>query len=142
MFNLLERYILSRTDVSEQTLRVICQYFRPLQARRNEILLEFDAVCGGYYFVNEGCLRLFTYNAEGLETTRYFGFKGEFCTALPSFIQQTSAGEYLQAISKSQLLYTETFYPFVDVVFQIQDEKHYHVPITLSAFGYATYRGN
>jgi len=36
----------------------------------------------------------------------------------------------------------ETFYPFVDVVFQIQDDKHYHVPITLSAFGYATYRGN
>jgi 5-hydroxyisourate hydrolase len=37
---------------------------------------------------------------------------------------------------------TESFYPFVDVVFQIQDEKHYHVPITLSAYGYSTYRGN
>jgi 5-hydroxyisourate hydrolase len=37
---------------------------------------------------------------------------------------------------------TESFYPFVDVVFQIQDDKHYHVPITLSAYGYSTYRGN
>lgn len=37
---------------------------------------------------------------------------------------------------------TDTFYPFVDVVFEIQDNKHYHVPITLSAFGYSTYRGN
>lgn len=36
----------------------------------------------------------------------------------------------------------ESFYPFIDVVFQIKDDKHYHVPITLSAFGYATYRGN
>jgi hydroxyisourate hydrolase len=36
----------------------------------------------------------------------------------------------------------ESFYPFIEVVFQIKDEKHYHVPITLSAFGYATYRGN
>lgn len=36
----------------------------------------------------------------------------------------------------------ESFYPFIDVVFQIQDEKHYHVPITLSAYGYSTYRGN
>lgn len=36
----------------------------------------------------------------------------------------------------------ESFYPFIEVVFQIADEKHYHVPITLSAFGYATYRGN
>lgn len=41
--------------------------------------------------------------------------------------------------SKKQI---SSFYPFIDVVFQIQDEKHYHVPITLSAFGYSTYRGN
>lgn len=37
---------------------------------------------------------------------------------------------------------TESFYPFIDVVFEIKDENHYHVPITLSAFGYSTYRGN
>ncbi|MDN3674597.1 hydroxyisourate hydrolase [Flavobacterium branchiarum] len=36
----------------------------------------------------------------------------------------------------------ESFYPFIEVVFQINDQKHYHVPITLSAFGYSTYRGN
>lgn len=35
-----------------------------------------------------------------------------------------------------------SFYPFIEVVFQIQDENHYHVPITLSPFGYSTYRGN
>ncbi|GGD17591.1 5-hydroxyisourate hydrolase [Flavobacterium orientale] len=37
---------------------------------------------------------------------------------------------------------TESFYPFIEVVFQITDNSHYHVPITLSAFGYSTYRGN
>ena len=36
----------------------------------------------------------------------------------------------------------ESFYPFIEVVFQIKDQNHYHVPITLSAFGYSTYRGN
>ncbi len=36
----------------------------------------------------------------------------------------------------------ESFYPFIEVVFEIKDNNHYHVPITLSAFGYATYRGN
>ena len=35
-----------------------------------------------------------------------------------------------------------SFYPFIEVVFEITDDKHYHVPITLSAFGYSTYRGN
>ena len=37
---------------------------------------------------------------------------------------------------------TESFYPWVEVVFQITNADHYHVPITLSAFGYSTYRGN
>ncbi len=37
---------------------------------------------------------------------------------------------------------TESFYPFIEVVFQIKDKKHYHVPITLSPYGYSTYRGN
>jgi len=36
----------------------------------------------------------------------------------------------------------ESFYPFIEVVFQINDDKHYHVPITLSPFGYSTYRGS
>lgn len=36
----------------------------------------------------------------------------------------------------------ETFYPFIDVVFKLEKEQHYHVPITLSPFGYSTYRGS
>mgnify|MGYP000944000779 FL=1 len=37
---------------------------------------------------------------------------------------------------------TESFYPYIEVVFQIKNDEHYHVPITLSPFGYSTYRGN
>lgn len=36
----------------------------------------------------------------------------------------------------------ESFYPFIEVVFELKDSNHYHVPITLSPFGYSTYRGN
>lgn len=36
----------------------------------------------------------------------------------------------------------DSFYPFIEVVFEISDNSHYHVPITLSAYGYSTYRGN
>lgn len=36
-----------------------------------------------------------------------------------------------------------SFYPFIEVSFEIsKEQKHYHVPITLSPFGYSTYRGN
>lgn len=41
-----------------------------------------------------------------------------------------------------EALEQESFYPFIDVVFTIKDDNHYHVPITLSPFGYSTYRGS
>ena len=38
---------------------------------------------------------------------------------------------------------TSTFYPSVNVVFEVADaEGHYHVPLLISPFGYSTYRGS
>ncbi|XP_078600741.1 5-hydroxyisourate hydrolase-like isoform X3 [Branchiostoma floridae x Branchiostoma japonicum] len=35
------------------------------------------------------------------------------------------------------------FYPYVDIVFEVQDpNQHYHVPLLLNPFGYSTYRGS
>lgn len=118
MFDLLKLYIKDRRSVSEHTLDFICSHFTLVTAKRNQILIKNDEVCKGYYFVNDGCLRLFTYNAEGNESTRYFGFKGGFCTALPSFIEQAVTQEYLQAIVKSELLYIkrQDFYHLVDTI--------------------------
>ncbi|CAG8461523.1 6158_t:CDS:2 [Scutellospora calospora] len=37
----------------------------------------------------------------------------------------------------------ESFYPFVQVVFQIKDlTQHYHVPLLIAPFSYTTYRGS
>ena len=34
------------------------------------------------------------------------------------------------------------FYPSVRVEFTVVDDKHHHVPLLLSPFGYSTYRGS
>jgi len=36
----------------------------------------------------------------------------------------------------------QTFFPFIEIVFDIQSSEHYHVPLLLNPFGYATYRGS
>lgn len=36
----------------------------------------------------------------------------------------------------------KSFYPYVEVNFNIEGDNHYHVPITLSAYGYSMYRGS
>jgi 5-hydroxyisourate hydrolase len=35
-----------------------------------------------------------------------------------------------------------SFFPEVVVVFTIADERHHHVPVLLSPYGYSTYRGS
>jgi len=35
-----------------------------------------------------------------------------------------------------------TFYPFVEIVFTITTQEHYHIPLLLNPFGYSTYRGS
>lgn len=35
-----------------------------------------------------------------------------------------------------------SIYPYIEVVFLLEKEGHYHIPITVSANGYSTYRGN
>src|SRR5580692_9293796 len=37
----------------------------------------------------------------------------------------------------------ETFYPEIQVIFEVNDPRqHFHVPLLISPFGYSTYRGS
>ena len=121
MIEKLHQYFKNRTIIDESTLEDICSHFTSLNTKRNQILLREGEICKDYYFVNKGCLRLFTYNSEGIETTRYFAFEGAFGTALPSFIQQTPAFEFVHTIEPSELLKIsrESFFHLVDTVPQV-----------------------
>ena len=35
-----------------------------------------------------------------------------------------------------------TFYPYVEIIFEVEHDQHYHIPLLLSPFGYSTYRGS
>ena len=35
-----------------------------------------------------------------------------------------------------------TFYPYVEIVFEVSRGEQYHVPLLLNPFGYSTYRGS
>ncbi|WP_276496216.1 Crp/Fnr family transcriptional regulator [Pontibacter litorisediminis] len=118
MYDQLKAFIKSRTSIDEASLEQICSLFEYVKTKRNEHLLYYSEVCQHYYFVNKGCIRLYTINKDGIETTRFFAFEGGFGTALPSLIEQTPAGEYMQTIEKSELLKIsrDDFFHLVDTL--------------------------
>ncbi|MGM5630661.1 hydroxyisourate hydrolase [Apibacter raozihei] len=75
----------------------------------------------------------------------YTEANGRINSFLPLFSENGNPGLYrltfyTESYFKSKN--TETFYPYIQIVFEIKDNKHYHVPITLSPYGYSTYRGS
>ncbi len=35
-----------------------------------------------------------------------------------------------------------SFHPFIEIMFDVREAEHYHVPLLVSPFGYTTYRGS
>lgn len=118
----LQQFIKSKTEIDSETLDYICSFFKNLSTKRNEILLDYSQISKHYYFINKGCIRIFTTSKDGIENSRYFAFEGTFVTALPSFIDQLPAQEYLQTIDKSELLSIsrEDFYLLVEKIPQFR----------------------
>ena len=105
MFEILEKVLKRKIDVDDNTSKKIVSYFKIIHTKRNQILLTSDEICQNYYFINKGCIRLFTISKDGNDNSRFFAFEENFATALPSFIDQKPAEEYLQTIQNSELLY-------------------------------------
>jgi 5-hydroxyisourate hydrolase len=60
-------------------------------------------------------------------------------------LQKLSNGIYKLAFDTKAYFKAEgvkTFYPTVEIIFEIKTRKHYHVPLLLNPFGYTTYRGS
>lgn len=51
-------------------------------------------------------------------------------------------GTYRLRFHLQSYLGEDAFYPYADVVFTVADERHHHIPLLLSPFGYSTYRGS
>ncbi|WP_020533719.1 Crp/Fnr family transcriptional regulator [Flexithrix dorotheae] len=116
MYELLYQYFKEKTNIDRDRFNEFSDYFKPSQTSNKEFLLRIGKVCKFNYFVNKGCLRIFSLNEAGDEMTRYFTFEGKFGTALSSFIEQKPSFEFIQSVEKSDILMIsrKDFYMLVD----------------------------
>ncbi|WP_250009009.1 hydroxyisourate hydrolase [Actinoplanes sp. M2I2] len=58
-------------------------------------------------------------------------------------MQEWQAGGYRLSFYVEPYLGADCFFPEITVAFHVRDpERHYHVPLLLSRYGYTTYRGS
>ena len=58
-----------------------------------------------------------------------------------STVLQCAAAVYRHT-RKKKGKFASDFFPEVSIVFAVADDRHHHVPLLLSPFGYSTYRGS
>jgi CRP-like cAMP-binding protein len=101
------RYITDRIEVTEEELKTILSYFKPMKAKKNQILISQGQTTQRTFFIGKGCIRIYFNTEQGHEATRYFAFENDIAAALISFITHHPSPEYIQSVEPSDLLYIE-----------------------------------
>ena len=118
MYSQLSKYITNRIAISDDQLSVVLSYFKPLVAKKKELISSEGNSARRMYFVAKGCLRIYFVKPDGAEVTRRFAFENRFSTSLLSFISGELLTENTQAIEDCELLYISRndFYYLLEVV--------------------------
>ncbi|WP_224751261.1 cyclic nucleotide-binding domain-containing protein [Mucilaginibacter pankratovii] len=61
MLGLLKRYISLNVEIGDAELNLIASYFTPLKAKRGTLLYSHGDICDKLFFINQGCLRVYTF---------------------------------------------------------------------------------
>ena len=69
--------------------------------KRNEFIKMADSVDNNIYFIQKGCLRVYTVSEE--EHTIRFGYKDNIITSLDSFLSGKPSPMYIQAIKETEV---------------------------------------
>ncbi len=143
MYGQLEKYFRERTKIDEESLKEITSHFKPLKTKRNEVLCGIGQVAKNFYFINEGCLRMYEIDNKGNEVTGYFALEDQIMTAITSFVLQKPSRDFLVSLVPSDLLVisrdsflklTNTIPEFRDVYNQFMEFAFIHSQMRIYSF--------
>ena len=100
----LQQYIIQKLGKKPDNINLVLDAFKPIEAKKNQVLIEVGNVCKHCYFIVSGCLKIVTYNVNGDESTTNLAFEKEWRTAMSSFINQQPSNEKIVAVEQSEIL--------------------------------------
>lgn len=108
MSTILTKYFSENYATTDREIAEVIKYFKPIRAKKDEILLTSGEICRYFYFVEKGAVRTFFINEKGQEATRFVAFESGFISSAHSFIKQTPSNEFIATIEDTDLLRIST----------------------------------
>ncbi len=100
--NDLIKFLNQRIPLSEEEFNYLKTEVEILNVRKNQILLSEGLVSSEFYFVIQGCLRLY-YTSDSEEKTAYFYTENMFASSYESFNKRIPAKHAIAAVEDSIL---------------------------------------
>lgn len=104
MSEIFRNHLAKFIEIDEQEFVEVMSYFRIVDFKKKENLLEQGEICKFNYFVLSGCLRKFFINDKGVETTTHFAIEQWWITDGFAFEQRKTTEFYIQAVEHSEIL--------------------------------------
>ncbi len=104
MTTTLRQHIISRLGKEPDNLEEVLNNFKPIQVKRNQLILKQGEMCKCVYFIASGCLQVFVHDHEMNESTRDIVIENSWCSELISFGSGSPAAENIRAVEPSDLL--------------------------------------
>lgn len=83
----------------------IAEKFKRREIAKNEYLLKERSVCGESHIIEEGIIRSFIYDLEGIDITTGFYSRQMFASDLLSFFKRIPSKENIQALTDCKTWY-------------------------------------
>lgn len=94
--NNLKAFILTITELSEESWEILCDCFTEVIYQKGDWLLREGQVCKSVFYINEGFCKSF-YIHEGKAINTAFYFENEFATNVKSLINASPSDYFIQA---------------------------------------------
>jgi CRP-like cAMP-binding protein len=107
MYDLIFQNIARHIDLTEEEKKYFVTLVKPRKIRKKQYLLQAGEVARFENFVTKGLLRAYTVDAKGQEHIAMFGMEGWWISDLYSFLTETPATQYIDALEDSEILSIE-----------------------------------
>jgi CRP-like cAMP-binding protein len=102
--HLFQRHISKFVNISDEAFAEILTFFEEEQVKKKQTLLQAGNICRHYYFVLNGCLRMFFINDKGVEETTEFAIENWWITDNFAFERQLRSEFFIQSVEASRVL--------------------------------------
>lgn len=141
MLETLVKAISNTVQLNDEDIALCNKLFEPISVAKNTVVHEQDKVPQYIYFVAQGYMRLFYYDANGDEQTTYLCSPNGFITPFLPFINQVKTNENVECITNCELLQT-TNANLKQLIEQSENFKKFSLVIFEQAIASTSIRAN